>query len=454
MRLYSGITGEAQELVQKNQSILDRCPRTFLVSILLEFEKWSTLFEPEKVYFRILLSQLGAFTASEFESMFAGLAKLEMQAGCGQVTTDDPKTLQDRTQTLLRKEGLLSSWRHEIDGIFQKLQPILESQLYAGDTTHRLVVILYGKGIAIERDKLWKRFRDIGIRIPLDLNVASHSEAFLSALFTGHPEEMESDGLAPPPIFKGFSKNSPLDCWIVEAGDALHGLCEKSAKKEQPFGYATGMSFDRLRSYRDQLTKTLYAKVQSGISGPLELAAYARTLKITPQEGLTFYTSEVVLAFLRDIFLAGNGTLFMNNSFVEWAAVQAIKRAQPRMLVARFGVRDKMKPFSSLLLFSKPRTTDQIPILEDPLGSFIDVELLSYYIWLNTQKGPPYRQKTLFLLLAEGVDEMLALLPGSREPASADLPTATLPDIAATMAHWLDLPSPASPGRVIQHLVG
>ncbi len=90
---------------------------------------------------------------------------------------------------------------------------------------------------------------------------------------------------------------------------------------------------------------------------------------------------------MRDVLLTGNGTLFVNNTFVEWAAVQALRRAQPRVLVTRFGVRDKLKPFSSLLLFSQPRASDQIPLIEDPVGSFIDVEQLSYYVWLNAEKS-------------------------------------------------------------------
>ena len=116
---------------------------------------------------------------------------------------------------------------------------------------------------------------------------------------------------------------------------------------------------------------------------------------------------------MRDLFLTGNGTLFVNNTFVEWAAVQAIRRAEPRLLVARYGVRDKMKPFSSLLLFSQPRASDQIPDIEDPVGSFIDVEQLSHYVWLNAEKSPAYRQRTLHLLLAEGIDEMLAIRSGA-----------------------------------------
>ena len=169
------------------------------------------------------------------------------------------------------------------------------------------------------------------------------------------------------------------------------------------------MSYARLRGYRDELTRALYDKVQKGVESPQAFAAYARSLKIAPGSGVFPHEADVMQAFVRDVFLTGNGTLFVNNTFVEWAAVQALKRAQPRMLVARYGVRDKMKPFSSLLLFSQPRATDQIPEIEDPTGSFVDVEQLSYYVWLNAEKTAAYRNRTLYLFLAEGVDEMLAL---------------------------------------------
>jgi hypothetical protein len=47
----------------------------------------------------------------------------------------------------------------------------------------------------------------------------------------------------------------------------------------------------------------------------------------------------------------------------------------------------------------------------------------------------------LYLLLAEGVDEMLAIRPGAPAAAGA-LPAATLPEVSATMAGWLG----ATPG--------
>jgi hypothetical protein len=112
---------------------------------------------------------------------------------------------------------------------------------------------------------------------------------------------------------------------------------------------------------------------------------------------------------VRDVLLTGNGTLFVNNTFVEWAAAQALRRAQPRMLVARYGVRDKLKPFSSLLLFSQPRTSNVIPLIEDPVGSFIDVEQLAYYVWVHAEKSAAYRNRTIYLFLVQNGPDMLAI---------------------------------------------
>src|SRR5207247_10089408 len=136
------------------------------------------------------------------------------------------------------------------------------------------------------------------------------------------------------------------------------------------------------------LTRAPNAKIQSGGESPQAVAAYARSLQIAPPAGELLYSTEVVLAFVRDVLLTGNGTLVMNNTFVEWAAVQALRRAQPRVLVTRCGVRDRLKPFSSLVIFSQPRAAGQLRILQDPDGSVIDVVPLSYYFWLTDDKTP------------------------------------------------------------------
>jgi hypothetical protein len=52
---------------------------------------------------------------------------------------------------------------------------------------------------------------------------------------------------------------------------------------------------------------------------------------------------------MRSVLLVVHGTLLINNTFVEWATVQAVRRAKPSMAVVSFGVRNKIKPFSSPL---------------------------------------------------------------------------------------------------------
>jgi hypothetical protein len=159
------------------------------------------------------------------------------------------------------------------------------------------------------------------------------------------------------------------------------------------------------------------------------------------------------VAFVRDVLLAGNGTLITNNTFVEWSAVQALRRAQPRLLVTRFGVRDKLKPFSSLILFSQPRASDHMSVVQDPVGSFIDVEQLSYYVWLNAEKNPAYRKKTLYLFLTEGVNEMLAIRSDVPTETASGAPPARLSDVCATMAYWLGVSVPGHGGRPIDGLI-
>jgi hypothetical protein len=449
------LTGEASTLARPYAAMLGRLPATFHASILIELEKWPTLFDAERAYQRALLKHLDALLPAARESLFAAVKRVETEAGCDTIATRAPAAFQDEAQAVLRKRRLLTRWRQDVDAVFQALQPALDAALHPADGPRRVVVQIYARNIAVQVEQLWSRFRGRGVRMPLTLGDARTSEAFLRGLFGG---EADTAGSLIAAVGAGAGA-TPLDAWIIESGEALHARTEAaSGAVPSAAATSTGLSYDRLRGYRDDLTKALYEKIQAGVESPQAFAAYARSLRIAPRPGALRHAPDVVQAFVRDLFLTGNGTLFVNNTFVEWAAVQAIRRAQPRLLVARYGVRDKMKPFSSLLLFSQPRASDQIPDIEDPVGSFVDVEQLSHYVWLNAEKSPAYRQRTLHLLLAEGVDELLAIRAGSGagagQPPQDRLPAASLADVSATMAEWLGVPAPDRRGRPIAALLG
>jgi hypothetical protein len=406
-------------LLKERRDLLARLPVSFRAFLSLEAEKWPALFAPERAH---LVALFDALAGADLADVLAGVARLERAAGCGDVRESDARKLQDATQALLRRKGLQPAWRQEVDRVFAHLQPGLDERLHPADGPRRVVVVLYGSGIAIQRDRLWARLRPIGLRVPLRLEGAAAAEPFLRALFV--PGDRRLIG----------APGSPESTWVVEAGETLNGICEGGVA-------VTGLSYARLREYREDLARALYKRVTQGVSGPQELAAFARAMDAPPPEGTVLGADPRVAAFVRDVLLGGNGALLVSNTFVEWAAVQALRRAQPRLLVARFGVRDKMKPFSSLLLFASPRPTDQVPVVEDPFGSFVDVEQLAFYVWLQAEKSAAYRGKTLYLFLAEGLDEMLAIRP-DRPPSASGVPNAaaepaSLPAVAATMAAWL-----------------
>jgi len=442
MQFSSPLTGAAATLARQHGDTLARLPATVHAFILVELEKWPLLFVPERRYQQALLDHLSRTPPRELEQAVAGIARIEAESGVARLGERSPARFQDESQALLSRRGLFTAWRGEVDAFFQTIDPLLEAQLHPADAPRRLVVQIYGSGIAVQRDRLWKPFTGMGVRVPLNLEAAGTTEAFLRQL-TGEVEA----GRGAPALF-ARTIDSPLDGWIVESHDALHAACGAAAPAA-----LTGLSYDRLRPYRDDLTRALYRKVQDGVDSPQAFAAYARSLRIVPPGGTLINPAEILLAFVRDVLITGNGTLLMNNTFVEWAAVQALRRAQPRILITRFGVRDRLKPFSSMVLFSQPRPTDHVPIAQDPAGSFIDVEQLSYYIWLNAEKNPAYRSHTLYLFLAEGVDQMLAIRSDAPAAAPSPATAARLADVHATMARWLGAPVVNGAGQPIADIV-
>jgi hypothetical protein len=443
MQFTSPPTGAAATLARQYGETLARLPATVHAFILVELAKWPLLFAPEQRYQRALLDHLSRTPPHELEQAVAGIARIEAESGVARLGEHDPARFQDASQALLRTRGLFVAWRGEVDALFQTIDPSLEATLYPADAPRRLVVQIYGSGIGVQRDRLWKPFKGMGVRVPLNLEGAGTTERFLREL----AGEVEPGRGAPALLTRTI--DSPLDGWIVESDAALHDVCGAATPAA-----LTGLSYSRLRAYRDDLTRALYRKVQDGVDSPQAFAAYARSLRIVPPAGTLLNPSDILLAFVRDVLITGNGTLLVNNTFVEWAAIQALRRAQPRILITRFGVRDKLKPFSSMVLFSQPRPTDHVPIAQDPAGSFIDVEQLSYYIWLNAEKNPAYRSRTLYLFLAEDVDEMLAIRSDAPAAAPRRATAVRLADVRATMARWLNAPTAQGSGQPIAEVTG
>jgi hypothetical protein len=157
-------------------------------------------------------------------------------------------------------------------------------------------------------------------------------------------------------------------------------------------------------------------------------------MKLRPGEGAV--AKDPALAeFTRAVLLAGNGTLLINNTFVEWATVQAVRRARPSLVVAAFGIRNKMKPFSSLLIYADPEKTNPIPTQIDTLGTYVDLELFYLYVWQEFEKYAEYQNNTVHIFAAAGMDEILVIAPKDFAPPNP-LDPAQLAQVGRDWLSW------------------
>jgi len=115
--------------------------------------------------------------------------------------------------------------------------------------------------------------------------------------------------------------------------------------------------------------------------------------------------------FARAVLLSGNGTLLINSTFVEWSAIQAARRARPSIMIVSFGIRNKIKPFTSLLICADQETSNPIPTQMDTLGTYVDLDIFYQYLWQEFEKYVEYRRNTAYLFVGEGMDELFVISP-------------------------------------------
>jgi hypothetical protein len=177
---------------------------------------------------------------------------------------------------------------------------------------------------------------------------------------------------------------------------------------------------------REQFLASLNA-IPKDIGGADQVVATLRqtdwTRSCPPELGM----QPRLLNFMVEVFLSGNGSLNFASAFVEWTASEALRRARPRVMIARFGMRSKPKPFTSIAIFSNQDKVSTLPSVDDPENSAVDAAVLAHYVWLAARRYPEYEQ-SLCLCVSESLNAAWAVAPpgsglehGSGSVSSGDL---------------------------------
>ena len=412
------VSGALQALIDKG--VLDNLPVSFSAFSVEQMREWDLLFPAERSYYERLFALLDRSKPESITRLFTPLREIERKMGVSEKTWPAGRFTLEQVD-FLNRSAFYPEWRRAVADVFTELDPILDAEIERGGRA-RLVVVIAPAQLPVDPGRMWTRLHHRGKRIPLE--IPERAEEFLPLLLTG-----ERDGRERTIAERFASKGGAYASWIVEAGTGLSRLGSGSHT-------VVKYSYDALGSYRKRLMHEVERLVEAQeATGPRQLGGRLKQLKIAPAE--SGMAGDPILAeFVRATLLNGNGTLLINNTFVEWAVVQAVRRARPSLALISFGIRNKVKPFSSLLIYADQEAVSPIPSQMDVLGSYVDLEVLYQYVWQEFEKYAEYRNNTAYLFFGDGLEEALAIAPPDFPLLPASGPV-SLPAVFQHMKDWL-----------------
>lgn len=194
--------------------------------------------------------------------------------------------------------------------------------------------------------------------------------------------------------------------WYIDGGTAV-----------EHDSVVTSVSYTALEPIRNALLRRMHSETEKPGMGPEMLRTTMAQLR--PSDlGIAAPTDPVLDRFQVKLLTEGSGTQIYSTSFTQWAAREALRRAEPVTLLVRFASRQRQKPMSELLA---PGTE---PPELDPAGSLVDADMGAYYNWLNQQRLPG-AEKASFLAWFEGHGSAVLIGPsvprGTESNAVTDL---------------------------------
>ena len=184
----------------------------------------------------------------------------------------------------------------------------------------------------------------------------------------------------------------------------------------------TCVSYKALEPTRAALLRRMQAEIDRPGMGPEALRTFLAQLRPVDlgmdREKNGAPKDEVLERFQVKLLTEGSGTQIFSTIFAQWAAREALRRAQPLTLLVRFAPRQRQRPMNELLSANAPHPEF------DLIGSLVDGDMGAYYNWLNQQRLPGAGQSS-FLVWFEGHNQAVAIGPttprGTESTSPADL---------------------------------
>jgi hypothetical protein len=369
---FSGYPTEARKVVLDFLPTLRQLPLIFVPSLLREIINYDLKFPAERNAINKELAYLRSLSAEELRSRLDELAQIRLSANLERVDwVDFPGQFLEQLSAHL--------WTtHQMDA-FRKAAVDYVDHLHAAvppdaPALPRLAIAVIGQGVEKNDEPLFRNLRPRG--------------AYYNSVQPSNGLEDLLDFVSA----RAQANPLPYAHWYIDGGQEL---------KHTP--QITSVFYQALQPMRTRLLAKVQAETRKSGMGPELL----RTLmaQMRPSDlGFDASDDPVLDHFQTTLLTEGSGTQIFSTSFAQWAAREALRRAEPLTLFLRFAPRQKQKPMNELL------SPNEEPAELDPAGSLIDADMGAYYTWLNLQRLSGSAQ-SLFLAWFENHGEAVAISP-------------------------------------------
>ncbi len=367
------------------------------------------LFPFERNRVDIFMDGVEAFSPAALDALNGPLRALESKMGVGHWEfSENTDTIENASQ--LARSAYYAEWRRETERVFEAINAAAHDPTFTQPSPTRVILLILPASLPVDSQNVWQQWDPRGREIKISDDAGRICELALR----GRPG---LPGIAT--LLAGQSIAESSDLWLIDAEARLNNLLSSSG----PAPAASSLSYSALKPFRERLLAELN-KAPKSIQVTDEIMA---NLRRESWDGWNLWPADLIghprlRQFVIDLFLSGNGALIFSNAFVEWAACEGLRRARPRAMIARFGMRSKPKPFTSIAIFENQQRISSLPDVDDPENSAIDALILARYVWLSASRYPEEEQ-TICLCVSELRNTAYLIAPAGKSPGwSLDLP--------------------------------
>jgi len=386
-----------------DQGVLNRLPLTFLPFVNQQLSQWEFLFPNERGSVERLLLYVARLSPQESTTLFREVVDLEDKMGVRhwQFSTNE-QTIRNSSE--LARSPYFQEWRRAVQAVFDSAERNSHETKTTSKVKNRLILMDIPANLPLNQAGAWRRWQDLGRPIKIDLAQTGDGAGAMERLLTGGAG---SDASASPGLLEAAIRRegaAPATTWVVDAGSSLvESVASKSSE-------AILLSYQRLDRYRQSFSHEMNT-MRKDLADADAVFDRLRKVDVLPWCPPEVAADPAVREFVRSLYLSGNGAVIFGNSFVEWAASEAFRRARPTFLAARFGVRSKPKPFTGVAVFDNPDQVNPLPSVADVEGSAVDAQMLALYVWLAASRYEEYQRSTVCVCLAESLSQAYVVAP-------------------------------------------